>query len=197
MGYLDSAGLSHFTAWVKARLSGKQDALTPDGSVRLQGGNIGVALPTKAVTKAEYDALTEAEKQAETVYLVEEPAWEPVPLSIQEYDTENGWHVRKWSDGYIEFVRTLNWETSAWTAWNFPYYKFSQEGNLPFALSEIDSIDFYIIGEVIPGGDEGVSGTIVSASDVQKNGDCKIVLYSLGTPERSYTVSEKITGRWK
>lgn len=27
MGYLDSAGLSHFTAWVKARLSGKQDKL--------------------------------------------------------------------------------------------------------------------------------------------------------------------------
>lgn len=27
MGYLDSAGLAHFTAWVKARLSGKQDKL--------------------------------------------------------------------------------------------------------------------------------------------------------------------------
>ena len=117
MGYLDSTGLGHFTAWVKARLSGKQDALTPDGSVRLQGGNIGVALPTKAVTKAEYDALTEAEKQAETVYLVDEPAWEPVPLSIQEYDTEDGWHVRKWSNGYVEMSFTRLISSFSFTSW--------------------------------------------------------------------------------
>lgn len=102
MGYLDSAGLSHFTAWVKARLSGKQDALTPDGSIKLQGGDIAVSLPTKAVSKAEYEAMTEEQKQAEAVYLVDEPPWTPAPLSIQEYDTEDGWHVRKWSDGYIE-----------------------------------------------------------------------------------------------
>lgn len=117
MGYLDSAGLAHFTAWVKARLSGKQDALTPDGSISLQGGDIAVSLPTKAVSKAEYDALTEEQKQADALYLVEEPAWEAVPLSIQEYDTEDGWHVRKWSNGYVEMIlnKTYRVAASRWT----------------------------------------------------------------------------------
>lgn len=110
MGYLDNAGLAHLWGKVKSALAGKQDALTPDGSITLQGGGIGVALPTKSVTRAEYDAMTEAEKQAEAVYLVGEPAWEPVPLSVQEYDTEDGWHVRKWSDGYVslELVFTIS-----------------------------------------------------------------------------------------
>ena len=102
MGYLDSAGLSHFWAKVKSALAGKQDALTPDGTIRLRDGAIGVALPAKAVSRAEYDAMTEAERQAETVYLVDGPAWEAVPMTIQEYDTEDGWHVRKWSGGYVE-----------------------------------------------------------------------------------------------
>lgn len=71
MAFLDNAGLTHFTAWVKERLSGKQDVLEPDTSMRLEGGNIGVALPTRTVTKAEYDVLTEEEKQANVLYLVE------------------------------------------------------------------------------------------------------------------------------
>ena len=71
MAFLDNAGLTHFTAWVKERLSGKQDVLEPDASMRLEGGNIGVALPTRTVTKAEYDVLTEEEKQANVLYLVE------------------------------------------------------------------------------------------------------------------------------
>lgn len=102
MGYLDTSGLSHFWGTVKAALLGKQDKLTPDGSITLQGGGIGVKTPVKPVTRAEYDAFTEEEKQADAVYLVDEPPWTPVPLSIQEYDTEDGWHVRKWSDGYVE-----------------------------------------------------------------------------------------------
>lgn len=63
MGYLDSAGLSHFTSWVRSRLSGKQDKLTPDASVKLQGGDIGVASPVRGVVaQAEFDALPEAER---------------------------------------------------------------------------------------------------------------------------------------
>ena len=57
MGYLDSAGLSHFWAKVKSALAGKQDALTPDGTIRLRDGAIGVALPAKAVSRAELQKL--------------------------------------------------------------------------------------------------------------------------------------------
>ena len=56
---------------LEAALSGKQDKLTPDESIKLQDGGIGVALPVKPVTRAEYEALTEEEKQADRVYLVE------------------------------------------------------------------------------------------------------------------------------
>lgn len=99
MGYLDNAGLSRFTAWVRSRLSGKQDALTPDGSITLQGGNIGVALPTKTVTKAEYDALTEAEKQAEVIYAVTDDAPGGSGGSAFEvYSTEEQ-RIGTWIDG--------------------------------------------------------------------------------------------------
>lgn len=29
-----------------------------------------------------------------------------VPISIEEYDTDDGWHVRKWSSGYVEMCIT-------------------------------------------------------------------------------------------
>lgn len=112
MGYLDTGGLSHFWGTVKAALLGKQDKLTPDETIAMQGGGIGVKTPVKPVTRAEYDALAGEEKQANIVYLVEEPPWTPVPLSIQEYDTEGGWHVRKWSDGYAEMIITFNSTTT-------------------------------------------------------------------------------------
>lgn len=72
MAFLDNAGLAHFAAWVKNRLSGKQDALEPDASIRVQGGTIAVALPTKAMSQAEYEALSEAEKNAEALYMTPE-----------------------------------------------------------------------------------------------------------------------------
>lgn len=112
MGFLDKAGLAHFWGKVLAGLGGKQDALTPDESITLQDGNIGVALPTKSLTRAEYEALPEEEKQAEKVYLVDEPPWVPAPLSVQEYDTEGGWHVRKWSDGYVEMTYPFTGDSS-------------------------------------------------------------------------------------
>ena len=78
--------------------------LIPDETVLIKDGGISVKTPVKPLTQGEYDGLSEEEKQAEAVYLVDEPPWTPVPLSIQEYDTEDGWHVRKWSDGYVEMI---------------------------------------------------------------------------------------------
>lgn len=86
-----------------------------------EGDTLNVDLPTKSVTKTEYEALTEEQKQAEAVYLVAEPPWMPVPLSIQEYDTDDGWHVRKWSDGYVEMslLKKFTSEStmSSWNGW--------------------------------------------------------------------------------
>lgn len=101
---------------MKTALAGKQDQLSPDESLMLDGSNISVRIPNRPLSRAEYDALTEEEKQAETVYLVDEPSWMPTPISIQEYDAGNGWHVRKWSDGYVEQSQTkiLSIPVSGW-----------------------------------------------------------------------------------
>lgn len=103
MGFLDEKGLARVWEKVRAGLSGKQDKLSPDGSIELgEDGAVAVAVPVKAMTRAEYAALSEEEKEAEALYVVDEPAWVPAPLSVQEYATEDGWRVRKWSDGYVE-----------------------------------------------------------------------------------------------
>lgn len=102
--FLNGARTHELWTKIKAALSGKQDLLIPDETVLIKDGGISVKTPVKPLTQAEYDGLSEEEKQAEAVYLVDEPPWLPVPLSIQEYDTEDGWHVRKWSDGYVEMI---------------------------------------------------------------------------------------------
>lgn len=48
MGYLDNAGLSRFTAWVKSRLSGKQDKLTGTESQFVGFDAAGDAVPVPA-----------------------------------------------------------------------------------------------------------------------------------------------------
>lgn len=70
MGYLDSKGLSLFWGKVKAALSAKQDSLTPGDGIALENGTISVTTPVKSMTQAEYDALSEAEKQADVLYIL-------------------------------------------------------------------------------------------------------------------------------
>ena len=179
-------GLSHFWAKVKSALAGKQDALTPDGTIRLRDGAIGVALPAKAVSRAEYDAMTEAERQAETVYLVDGPAWEMVPMTIREYDTEDGWHVRKWSGGYVEMHHssTIHPSFENFTLGPF-YYSEIMPQDAPDVLLKYS--DIFVIEEIIEGtGDYWLLK--------QKNG-----LSILGTNKSNLVLSigRTITGRWK
>lgn len=191
MGYLDSAGLSHFTAWVKARLSGKQDALTPDGSITLQGGDIAVSLPTKAVSKAEYDAMTEEQKQAEAVYVVDEPAWEAVPLSIQEYDTDDGWHVRKWSNGYAEMwqTKTITIPYGSWVRYGqTSAYTFSIQGDSPpIRLLYTDQTHLNILS---------VTPDLLIFTGENARGSC---LCTFGPPgaDRQISILFVVSGRWK
>lgn len=191
MGYLDSAGLSHFTAWVKARLSGKQDALTPDRSIKLQGGDIAVSLPTKAVSKAEYEAMTEEQKQAEAVYVVDEPAWEAVPLSIQEYDTEDGWHVRKWSNGYADMrqTKTITVPYGSWVRYGqTSAYTFSiQGGSPPIRLLYTDQTHLNILS---------VTPDLLILTGENAGGSC---LCTFGAPgaDRQISILFVVSGRWK
>lgn len=197
MGYLDNAGLSRVWGRVRSALAGKQDKLTPDESITLEGGSIGVALPTKALTRAEYDALTEEEKQAEAVYLVDEPPWTAVPLSIQEYDTEDGWHVRKWSSGYVEMTLTkeivsfsfVHWGEGINTATVFP-------SPLPLPVPLVKK---YSETAGFIGGANGV-GWLVANLKTSANMLTHCMEYMTARPGNNpgpATVSVTVTGRWK
>lgn len=58
-----------------------------------------------ALTKEEYDALEE--KEPDVLYnIIDEPPFKPINVYVQDYDTEDGWHVRKYSDGYVVMILT-------------------------------------------------------------------------------------------
>ena len=66
--------------------------------VAIEEGKINVTMPVEVLSADEYAALPEEENRSETLYGVPEPPWTPMPesLSVQDYNTEDGWHVRNW-----------------------------------------------------------------------------------------------------
>ena len=159
------------------------------------GAEISVTLPTKSLTKAEYDALTEAEKQAETVYLVEEPAWEPVPLSIQEYDTENGWHVRKWSDGYVEMVYVFDYVSVAWNATTGGYYINKLDG-IPLPIQLVKK---YMDDAKLLAIETTAAYSIHRWRFEEENTTLGMYIFCTVNPGvgKTFTISVSVTGRWK
>lgn len=69
------------------------------------GIKIDVDCPNVPISRAEYDAMTDEEKDGK-VWIVDEPQWIPTTISVQDYNTDDGWHVRKYSDGYVEMSHT-------------------------------------------------------------------------------------------
>ena len=124
------------------------------------------------------------------LYCIKALPSEPV---LDEYDTEDGWHVRKWSDGYLEM-------------------SYKKEVNVTFSNS-FAGIGFYAntgINEpypVIPaviysesiGMTELSDGALVSLyqSKIMKNTLSYIYLFSAANGNRTGTVCAHITGRWK
>jgi len=197
MGYLDQTGLTHFWTKIKGALSGKQDLLIPDETILIKNGGISVKTPVKPLTKAEYDGLSEDEKQAEAVYLVDEPPWTPIPLSIQEYDTEDGWHVRKWADGYLELLADKSKNIGAWGSIT-PGVTYSQFDSMPLPFPLVKKYETHVAAF-----DKGTSGAAVTA--LQKGAHFDLLdalgplwLISFSTPPPSLVgITIKITGRWK
>lgn len=86
MGYLDSAGLSHFWGKVQAALAGKQNAITAGDGLSKEGDTLSVTTPVRGiVTQAEFEALPEAQK-SKGLYLIEDGASGGTPANI--YDAQ-------------------------------------------------------------------------------------------------------------
>lgn len=110
MGYLDAGGLSHFWEIIRTALLGKQDKLTPDESITLTDGSIGVKTPVNGVlTQEEYDALPEAQK-AKGVYIVPGNGAAASGLS-NIYSTEET-VIGRWIDGKPVYRRVIITQTA-------------------------------------------------------------------------------------
>lgn len=165
----------------------------------------------REISYADYLALSESEKNADVVYLISDaPEQLPVYAKIEEYTTDNGWYVRKWSNGYVEqiYKKTV---TIAVADWSRILVNESGDGVYSVSNSYFPPIALPVamtekLGEVY-GIASGNWSTIaahagISASN-QVNPNTHIdsfALYRMGTPIASpltCTLTVSVTGRWK
>lgn len=67
---LDGIGLSKVTSIIKGWLSKKQDNLSVDSTLNMNGSTLGVSLPTKEISREQLKSMSEAELNANIVYIV-------------------------------------------------------------------------------------------------------------------------------
>lgn len=102
MGYLNKEGLTYLWEKLRIALASKQNKLAPGDGIQITNNTISTESRIVSLTADEYNALPQEEKDRDDIlYVVDEPSWIPVSLSIQEYDMD-GWHIRKQSNGYVE-----------------------------------------------------------------------------------------------
>lgn len=153
-------------------------------------------IPTKYLTAEEFAALTEEEKIADVLYIVDEAPWVPTTISIQEYDTDN-WHVRKYSDGYVEFDGTFHYTVlhTNWVAWGDMYA--IPVSTTPTYTYPITLTQFY---------DESLDVTWPEGSVLVMHGSKPTIMstkrFGLGAAvviaeDKAIKLHYHVTGRWK
>lgn len=68
--FLNSTRVSELWAKIKDVLSGKQDAFTPGRGLSKDNDTLNVDLPSVPMTQEEYEALSEEEKNSETLFIL-------------------------------------------------------------------------------------------------------------------------------
>ena len=181
---------------VASALSTKQLLLRPDSSVKLtEDGEIGVSLPTRSVTQAEYDGLGEEEK-AETLFIITDAEAKPLEgVTITEYETDDGWHVRKWSDGYLEMsvISQHNVPSSGWSSWGiFPDAIISNPIQYPLPLAALYS-------EALTFMDKSLAGSTILYIKTPADLTCTATyaVLSGNSNSRDFKFSIAVSGRWK
>lgn len=119
-------------------------------------------------------------------------------IYIEEYDTDDGWHVRKWSDGYVEMIGVFEHtvKSSDWTEWGniyvvssakFPMYSY------PIALASIYSEAFSV--NYPDGGAAAIThSTRESLNKTKRYG---LIRGLLDGADRKFVLNYFVTGRWK
>lgn len=120
-------------------------------------------------------------------------------IDIEEYDTDDGWHVRKWSDGYIEMIGSfectfvpsdwsINGNIHSLSTSKIPIHQYPVELNRIYSETlEMSSYDMAI--------------TVSQYSREHDNETKRYALFRSTTMEGDYTATFTftyfVTGRWK
>jgi len=116
---------------------------------------------------------------------------------LDEYDTEDGWHVRKWADGYVEMILETTTNTNNWSplTTNIQYNTLTSI-NLPFSLVKRYKTDANAFDN--NGGYQSVGAfqQLNSNHLLSSTGDFWMIAFS-NAPPKSVGVTIEITGRWK
>lgn len=120
----------------------------------------------------------------------------PLPLNyVQDYDTEDGWHVRKYSDGYVEMtlIKTCDVDLTSWGSDTKASVLFSEIA-LPLSLTRKLSETAGLIDGNTP------CGWLMQLPTSTLNVLTTLNGYQITRPgdnTGSVTVSVVVTGRWK
>lgn len=114
---------------------------------------------------------------------------------LEEYDTEDGWHVRKWSDGYVEMdLQYTQNNVFPETSWGSLYYQLAPVHAFPVPLVEKYRESCDIMGSSPP-----VRLILINqgSNSLTHTSQIGFALAGKLAVAVSVTVGYKVTGRWK
>lgn len=180
-----------------------QNTPAVDYTLQKVDGVLGVSVPNKPITREEFNSLTNEEK-AGKVWIVDEAPWTPTTISVQDYDTDDGWHVRKYSDGYVEMSRHDEAIISSdnFVAWGsiFIVDGLYKQRPLPVSMTE-KYHDFLSVAERTAGYGYNGYGLIPITGGVYNEltymPSISLARATKLTSEHTYSIYYSVTGRWK
>ena len=207
MGYLDNEGLARL--WGKTRAYARS-AYTAGVGIEIAEGAISLETPTVPITQAEYEALSEEEREGKLFLVTDAPDSIPVNVEIEDYDTEDGWHVRKYADGYVEqiykklvTIAVADWVSILTNESGNGVYSVGDPYFPPVALPVAMTEKLGEVYSVASGNWSTIAAHAGVSASNQVNPNTHIdrfTLYRMGTPITSpltCTMTVMVTGRWK
>lgn len=115
-------------------------------------------------------------------------------VEIESYDTNDGWHVRKWSDGYVEMIyKGTNSSQGSYEA-PYTYYVIHNQISLPIVLVARYSENLSLLDSSNTGNPK--FSLVYTAGDNEKTSRWGVLIMAKATGV-AMNYSIVVTGRWK
>lgn len=174
-------------------VSGGAANISAGDGLSKDGDTLNVTTPVRNIlTQEEFDALSDEEKN-NGLYVIKNSSFSG--KSIDDYTTDDGWHVRKWSDGYIEMTVDVVLSFGTPRLWGDTIYVQEKFMGTDLIYFPVELVEKYSeIASV-----RSVSSFIlVSIADGSLT---RTGAYGIGRPNvvsnASANISIFVTGRWK